>query len=74
MPLTLIKDYNNRNGNRKIIENLQICTWNIKTLFKLGTQKKIIDGIAKYNLQFVVLQEMRQSNSDSIKYKETIIF
>jgi len=73
-PRTLIKDNRNENGNRKTIRILRIGTWNIRTLFKPGALKIIIDEITKYNLQIVALQEIRWPDKGSIKHKETTIF
>jgi len=72
-PRTLIKNYRNGNEKMKIIRNLRIGTWNIKTLCKPEALKIITDKVATYNLQIITLQDMRWPGNGSIKQKVTTI-
>lgn len=68
------KDSQTGKGNRNIIRNLRIYIWNIKTIFKSGSMNVIINKITKYNLNIVVLQEIKWPGNGSFKHKETTIF
>jgi hypothetical protein len=64
-----------RNGirTRKDLE-LGIGTWNIRTLFKPGALKGMIDEITRYKIPIVAIQEVRWLNSGSIQSGNSIIF
>jgi len=74
MPRTLKKtDYQKGTGKGKV-GDIRIGTWNIRTLFKTGAMKTIIDEIKRYKLLVVVLQEIRWPGNGSLKSNDTTLF
>jgi hypothetical protein len=65
----------NQDGKRKK-ENkrLSIGTWNIRTLFKPGALRILIDEVTRYNLPIVALQDMRWPGKVNIKSENYTIF
>lgn len=74
MSWTLNKtDFQKGNGNGKL-GDIRIGTWNIRTLFKIGAMKLIIDEVKRYKLPIVELQEIKWLGSGSVKSNDTTIF
>lgn len=74
MPRTLKNtDYQKGTGIGKF-GDIRIGTWNIRTLFKTGAMKTIIDEIKRYKLPVVALQEIRWPGNGSIKSYDTTLF
>jgi len=64
-----------QNGKRKKnSKRLRIGTWNIRTLFKPGALKILIDEVTRYNLPIVALQEVRLLGNGNVKSGSHIIF
>jgi hypothetical protein len=59
-----IKPWNSLNDKhngkqKKDNKKLRIGTWNIRTLFKPGALKILVDEVTMYNLSIIVLPEVR---------------
>lgn len=53
---------------------LSFGTWNIRTLFKPGTAQCLVKEIRRYNLEVVVLQEIRWNEKGILNLKDRTIF
>lgn len=74
MPRTLKNtDYQKGIGKGKF-GDIRIGTWSIRTFFKTSAMKTIIDGVKRYKLPVVALQEIRFAGNGSIKSNDTTLF
>lgn len=53
---------------------LRFGTWNIRTLFKPGAFRTLVDEVEKYRLGIVALQELRWSDTGLMQLKNTTLF
>lgn len=52
---------------KKDRKRLRIGTWNVRTLFKPGGLKILIDEVTRYNIPIAALQEVRRPGNGSVQ-------
>jgi hypothetical protein len=54
---------------RKMKTDLNVATWNVRSLLQVGKLHEIADELIKYNRQMTALQEVRWAESGWIRKK-----
>lgn len=62
---------NSRNG--KLLET-KIGTWNVRTLYKAGVLKNIVEEVDKYKVPIVAIHETRWLGNGNVQFGNSTIF
>ncbi|XP_043065425.1 uncharacterized protein LOC122320881 [Drosophila ficusphila] len=61
-------------GKRKKDNDLRVCTWNVRTLYRPGAAQQLADTLKKCRADIAAIQEMRWIGQGCIKKKDCDIY
>jgi exonuclease III len=45
--------------------DMRICTWNVRSMYRAGSLRAVVEDISKYRLDLVEVQEVRWDRGDT---------